>query len=343
MPALRTEITEIVTGLGMFGYPDIGHALGVRPRSLENVTDDIYDRLASAYESGGHSAEFHTAWTNGVRFARSVEGLRGRPPWVVEWKGAHRPPGYEQIPADLRVDHVFLVSCKYGSNILMNSSPASLFDGAALSDHDWFVATAPSAYQRLYDECRRLVSGIDLPGDVEDLDREHRRALKSQLPRRLQDEAKAAYLAFAAEVAQESSVRWSENASTKGKREETVWSLLRLQSAPYFVLGRSMEGRPLGYRVKTPWDLRASHRFLSFRHWPVGDRGQAIVGWEAAFHNRSSGETETVAGHVEVRWSHGKFAQAPEAKVYLDTPHHLVPAYVPLEPARDDLRLFADE
>jgi hypothetical protein len=28
-----------------------------------------------------------------------------------------------------------------------------------------------------------------------------------------------------------------------------------------------------------------------------------------------------------VRWSHGKFAQPPEAKVYLDTPHHQVPGY----------------
>ena len=29
---------------------------------------------------------------------------------------------------DLRVDHVYLVSCKYLSNILFNVSPASVFD-----------------------------------------------------------------------------------------------------------------------------------------------------------------------------------------------------------------------
>ena len=33
---------------------------------------------------------------------------------------------------------------------------------------------------------------------------------------------------------------------------------------------------------------------------------------------------------MEVRWSHGRFAQAPEAKVYLDTPHRHVPGYFPL-------------
>jgi hypothetical protein len=37
-----------------------------------------------------------------------------------------------------------------------------------------------------------------------------------------------------------------------------------------------------------------------------------------------------VEGHVEIRWSHGRFASPPEAKVYLDTPHHQVPGYWPL-------------
>jgi hypothetical protein len=31
-----------------------------------------------------------------------------------------------------------------------------------------------------------------------------------------------------------------------------------------------------------------------------------------------------------VRWSHGRFGKPPEAKAYLDTPHHRVPGYVPL-------------
>ena len=40
----------------------------------------------------------------------------------------------------------------------------------------------------------------------------------------------------------------------------------------------------------------------------------------------------TVAGHVEIRWSHGRFAQPPEAKVYLDTPMADLPGYHPLSP-----------
>ena len=39
----------------------------------------------------------------------------------------------------------------------------------------------------------------------------------------------------------------------------------------------------------------------------------------------------TIAGHVEVRWSHGRFNGSPEAKVYLDTPLSATPGYFSLE------------
>ena len=103
------------------------------------------------------------AWANGVVFARSDEGLRGRPVWRLEWKGKHRPPGYEQIPADLRVDHVYLVSCKYGSSILHNVAPSHLFDRRLAerrrggSVPDWYADVAPEAYQELYGACRKAL------------------------------------------------------------------------------------------------------------------------------------------------------------------------------------------
>ena len=34
-----------------------------------------------------------------------------------------------------------------------------------------------------------------------------------------------------------------------------------------------------------------------------------------------------MAGHIEIRWSHGRFANPPEAKVYLDTPMDELPGY----------------
>ena len=105
MTDTRTAISEIVTGLGLFGFADLPRALAARPRFITNVDDTVYDRLDAAFENGSHAGLFETAWDNGACFARADDGLRGRPPWSVEWKGPHRPPAYEQIPADLRVDH----------------------------------------------------------------------------------------------------------------------------------------------------------------------------------------------------------------------------------------------
>ena len=336
MPALRTEITEIVTGLAIFGYPDIEHALSVEPPAFRNVERDTYARLREEYSSGGHGRLFHRAWENGVRFANSDEALRRRSPWLIEWKGPHRPPGYDRIPADLRVDHVFLVSCKFGSNILLNSSPANLFD-RLLADRrdepvDWYLEVAPAAYQGLYEACLPLVDE-SLPSSVADLSAADRDVLKRVLPRSFSGDSQRVYLEFVSEVAERSAERWRTGLATKAVAESTVWRLLRLESAPYYVLGESASGDPLGYRVVTPGDLRRSHRFRGLDVLAETDRGQPIVTWHAHFTDLQSGADQVVTGHVEVRWSHGKFAQVPEAKVYLDTHHHLAPGYVPLDPA----------
>jgi hypothetical protein len=83
-------------------------------------------------------------------------------------------------------------------------------------------------------------------------------------------------------------------------------------------------------RVGSPWDWRGSFRLRRFDVEPVASR-QPVVGWRAEVEDRAcAGEPRMVAGHIEVRWSHGRFAGPPEAKVYLDTPHHEVPGYWPL-------------
>ena len=59
--------------------------------------------------------------------------------------------------------------------------------------------------------------------------------------------------------------------------------------------------------------------------------GQPRVDWAGSYRDRRGGTNGTVRGHVEIRWSHGRFAQPPEAKVYLDTPMSQLPGYHPLD------------
>ena len=68
--------------------------------------------------------------------------------------------------------------------------------------------------------------------------------------------------------------------------------------------------------------------------------GQPQVNWSATYVELATTRRRTVQGHVEVRWSHGRFAQPPEAKVYLDTPSDELPGYFPLERATSQPELW---
>jgi hypothetical protein len=141
--------------------------------------------------------------------------------------------------------------------------------------------------------------------------------------------AKDLYVRLSDAVARASVRRWEAAMDVGGGTGEAMlWRLLRMGSAPYFVLGSSA-ARSLRLRIATSWDWRQQYQLISIEMEPQGG-GQPRVGWEALVRDRSSNELTEVAGHIEVRWSHGRFGGLPEAKGYLDTPHHLVPGYFAL-------------
>ncbi|MDE0171163.1 MAG: hypothetical protein OXS29_16915 [bacterium] len=332
MPTLRTELTEIVTGLGMLGMECLDEALEARPPRMHNVTAEHLGRLVRARRAGEHRRLFRDAWDNGRAFAASADGLRRRVPQRVEWKGNHRSPGYEQVPADLRVDYVYLISCKYRSKVLYNASPAHVFDRLLATRRgegtDWYLEAAPSEYQEFYRACRDYLGAGSIPEAVQDLDREHRSILKETFKRRWPPEIADAYRPFCTAVSEVSARRWQEALGTnQAVHEEMLWRLLRLQPAPYFILGVASPGHPVRFRVDTPWDFRQRYTLRTFEVRPDTEAGQPAVGWRARLTDVRSATPAHVEGHVEVRWSHGRFSGAPEAKVYLDTPQGETPGY----------------
>jgi len=337
VPALRTEITEIVTGLAMLGDSSPDQALAdARPEALHHVDDAAWQRLRDARHERAHDHDFLAAWNNGRAFLQAADGLRGRPPRLVEWTGGRRDPGDGAVPADLRVDHVYLVSCKYLSKVLHNASPWAVFDrclsGAPVqrSDADWFDAVAPAEHQELYQHVRRsLCADLGLPEAVTALTKTQRRELRTRIPKDWGDEAtRAAYARLTATAARRSAERWSAGLQGDRAAATMLWRLLRLSSAPYFVLGTGASSS-LRLRVGTPWDFAQAFRVRSFE-LDAPDAGQATVTWCATVRDTTSGEDVEVRGHVELRWTHGRFGGPPEAKVYLDTPHTRVPGYWPL-------------
>ena len=329
MPAVLTEITEIATALGTL-VPDLDAALdGPMPDRLHHVPDDVWSRLVDAWQEGHHAEAFAAAFANGRAFLWADDGLRMRPPKLVEWRGPHRPPGDDVVPADLRIDHVYQVSCKYLSRITQNCGPARLFDRLLVGDErtggDWFADVAGGEYQAMYSAVRSHV-GLQTPTRVRELERDHRRAIKSALaPRRLPDDVQPRWDELCQEVSTASAERWRAALDSDRKRVRMLWRLCRIGDAPYFVLG-SDRASSLRLRVASAWDWMQDFELVALRI-EARDAGQPEVGWHAEIRERATGHPHDVRGHVEIRWSHGRFSGSPEAKVYLDTPHVEVPGY----------------
>lgn len=334
MPSATTEITEIVTGLATIGFDSIEAAVTSRTDAITNVSPSHWDRLIESFRAPANRPTFEAAWANGRAFARARDGLRGRTPIVVEWMGPHRAVGDEIVPVDLRIDHVYLVSCKYLSRILYNLAPARLFEQVmsgprARSYGDWYFDTAPLPSQALYEAARAAAGpAVELPRRAQDLKPEHRRVLK-RLDNGWHEASAETYAELAAEVSAVSVTRWNRAVATPKLRQAMVWRLLRIGSAPYFILGTSRR-ESIRLRIATPWDWQQLYELRSFDIWPDA-AGQPVVRWRAEIKDRPLDAVRSVEGHVEIRWSHGRFAQPPEAKVYLDTSHRLVPGYITLQ------------
>ena len=328
MPRLETEITEITTGLGALGH-DLLAALTDPPPQFVNVSRANWENLRTAYQQGNHRTLFTTAWLNGRAFLLAADGLRGRIPIRVEWKGPDRQVEQDPIPADLRIDNVFLVSIKTRSAILWNRSPAQVFLRQSQPGH-WYVETARAEYQALYDAARALGDLAELPDDVALLTRQQGARLAVHLPGRQWPESLAPlYRAMAGACAIRSADLWNASAPRRAQRERMAWWLLRLAPAPYYLLGDSVAA-PLRIRVDTPWDWRQRWEFLGLEITPARDAGQPRVDWTIRARDRTTGESRATSGYVEIRWSHGRFSGHPEAKVQLSTRHEEVVGYTPL-------------
>src|SRR4051794_14035919 len=297
----------------MLGYDDVETALVAAPPALLNVERADYDALLRAWKERRHADIFTAAFMNGSAFLAARDGLRGRLPIAVEWKGAHRAPGDEVVPADLRIDHVYLVSCKYLSRIVVNASPHHLFDRLLAGGHgrrgaDWFGEVAPAEHAALYAGVR-VALDLDFPDTVGALDSKLRHDLGHRLSDGWPGDTVALYETLVARVADESATRWRAAIGNDG--ESMLWRLLRIGSAPYFVLGAAASGF-LRLRIATPWDWR---RHYELRGFEIEARpgGQPMVNWHAVVRERETGVERGVVGHVEIRWSHGRFAGRPEA------------------------------
>ena len=349
----RTKITELATALGMAGQPTLETAVEARPDMLD-IGSDEWASLEGILRRGDWASVAATAFENGACFAAHADGLGGRAPQRIEWSGGRRIPGDRPVPADLRVDRVYMISCKYLSKIVHNTAPAHVFlDGLAVDSRlpriNWYQEVAADAHQALYARTVEFL-GLERMADTpEALTRDQRSKLRAAFKERaipgLPEEVDAEYKRLIAEVSRASAECWRSALDERAQQERMLWRLLRIYSATYFILGIDSR-QTMRLRVVTPWEWRQSFEFVSFEVLSRG-RGQPRVDWVARYRHRPTKQLRRVCGHVEIRWSHGPFYGWPEAKVYLDTPHRQVPGYVQLDdpddtPEYEQQRLISD-
>ena len=348
----RTKVTELATALGMAGHPTLQDAIEARPAVLE-ISADEWEDLDRIVDARKLTAVAESAFSNGAYFAAHADGLDGRIPQHIEWSGGRRIPGDRPVPADLLVDRVYMVSCKYLSKILHNTAPSHvLLDGLVAAPEsrpiNWFQHVAAAAHEALYSRTVDVLGLVDMAETPEELTAEHRRKLKAAFRQRavpgLPSELGAQYKRLIDEVSRTSAELWRQVLGGTADQERILWRLLRIYSATYFILGIDQR-RTMRLRVMTPWEWRQSYEFMSLTVRAAG-RGQPRIDWEATYRDLAAGQRRRVGGHVEIRWSHRPFCGPPEAKVYLDTPHAHVPGYRQLdhtdEPAPYDQQSLID-
>ena len=298
------------------------------------MTEAAWQQLVALYEADAHRNLFGVAFSNGRVFARSDRALRQRHPNTVEWSGPFQAGWTAAIPADIRVDDVYLVSCKYDSKILHNTSPARFFESrlthTTQSTSSWYEHVAPDAYQRYFAVVRTHYELDQISNDVRSLTAEDRATLKRTLPRQLPPALVDAQAEFCFVMATASAARWTESITTLRQRQEFALNLLRIPQAIYFLLGFD-SGTPLRFKVASRWDWAKEFEVKDLRVCPRIGAMQPTVDWTMKVVANGSRVEHSISGHVEVRWSHGRFLGAPEAKVKLDTPVGEVPGYFDLD------------
>src|SRR3984957_1197382 len=233
MASERTFVTELATGLGMLGDADLDAVLARRPSEFVNLSPSDWDRLADLWAHGRCGGEFVDGFLNGRAFLEAPDALRGRAPRIIEWTGGRRPPGDEVAPIDLRIDHVYLISCKYESDILANASPARLFDGLMATAGtwertDWYAVVAPEELTTLYRACLAATGLTSLPDTPSGCSREELGQLRDALGGRTypDSQSRAAYADLCRAVSDASVRRWADQLESSGIAKETMlWRL----------------------------------------------------------------------------------------------------------------------
>jgi site-specific DNA-methyltransferase (adenine-specific) len=255
----------------------------------------------------------------------------------LQWCGPLKQARTDSGARDLIVANT-PISIKAGSNVLANKSPAYIFDslpkGTPSPDRseNWYLLMDHAGYQALYSFVRniRLVQ-FDFAETVDEFEKDasknEREELKDETEKLTvlqKSEFDSLYLSMCRKIAEVSADLFNRNflltmrgPSPKWVIESIARNLFRIDSIEYIMAGT--EGSKV-YAIKMPslskwkkeWEIIDVHAI------PELTRGQSRVQLIVQYKRKKDTQILSAPFHIEIRWSHGKFMQSPEAKLYKD-------------------------
>jgi modification methylase len=342
MARAKTETSELATGFGILGMADLlvlGDA--EREEKFEGTLSRVkYTRFASEYINEKNASVYQKMYEVGRLLRAHYAPFNGVE--TLQWMGPQKQSASTSVPADLLVGNV-PISLKAGSSIVRNASPYNLFvtvpqGGPGYdSSENWFLAQDPTGYQSLYQVV--LESGLEhLPETVEEFERKATRNLRLDVQKRIEtlpedsaQEFEKRYLSMCREVAARSAqlfnahLRQSMNSNAKRSvLDEIARTFFRMDSSNYILAGVE-RGQEFAVLVPSLTLFGKEWKILDVLAEPDLQREQSVVAFTVLYESRSAKQSGTAKFHAEVRWSHGKFKQAPEAKLYKDSRNWDVP------------------
>jgi DNA modification methylase len=335
MARVKDECSELAVAFGMLGISDPLNLSDsqVAEYFVNTLPLAKYARFRNEFLSSQNASLYRKLHDVGKRLRESYAQFSTVS--SLTWEGPRKQPSTTTASIDLIVANT-PVSVKAGSNVVQNPSPHNLFISVpggtapqADSEH-WYLFADRDGYQALYSLVREF--GLNnLPSDVAEFESvaspDEREAVQDAIGR-LDPDAKSAfyrlYLDMCYRVARKSADTFNMNlqASMRGRARGAVLEQIARQffrmDAPTYVLGGIENSKEFAVVVPSLTDWKSSWRITGAVATPNLQRKQSVVNIAVEYQHKERKESLSARFHVEIRWSHGKFAQAPEAKLYKD-------------------------
>lgn len=337
MASEKTEATELSVAFGVLGieHPLVLSEDDINARFEQTLSQEKYLRFSDEFLSPVNSKLYKRLVDLGLK-------IRAKYPLLntvssIHWCGLEKQARTDSGARDLIAANI-PISIKAGSNVLANKSPAYIFDslpqGLPSPDRseNWYLLMDPPGYQNLYSFVRNIrLIRFDYPELVAEFERvaskNDREEVKDEIAKLTDGEKKKfgeLYLAMCRKVAEASAELFNRNflstmrgPSPKWVIESIVRNLFRIDSVEYIMAGTA--GSKI-YAIKMPslsqW--KKEWEIVDVQAFPELTRGQSRVQIVVQYKRKKEITIYLAPFHIEIRWSHGKFAQAPEAKLYKD-------------------------